>query len=443
MTKNASPYLSVEYLPIGEAVPDPRNPRAHSERQIKQIARSIETFGFNVPVLIDEDKRILAGHGRVQAARRLGVCRVPVIRLGHLSDAQARAFAIADNRLTEIATWDDRLLGEVLGELAALELDFSLEVTGFSMAEIDLRIEGLTEPAEGVDPADAVPAMPDQPPVSRPGDLWLLGEHRIVCGDALDASCYTAVIEDGPAEVVFTDPPYNVPIRGHVSGTDRHREFVMASGEMTEHQFTHFLTSALYLLARFSTPGSLHYVCMDWRHMAELLAAGERAYAELENLCVWVKDSPGMGSFYRSQHELVFVFKSGAGRHRNNVQLGRFGRNRSNVWCYPGVNGFSRRGEEGNLLDLHPTVKPVALIRDALLDCSARGERVLDPFLGSGSTLIAAERIGRRCRGIEIDPLYVDTAIRRWQRYTGGSAVHAASGQHFDDIAVPREACHG
>lgn len=380
----------------------------------------------------------------MRAAQRLGVREVPVIRLEHLSAAQARAFAIADNRLTEISSWDDRLLGEVFSELAALELDFSLEITGFSMAEIDLRIEGLTEPANGEpDPADALPEMPDQPAVSRPGDLWRLGEHLVLCGDALDARCYNTMAEDGPAEVVFADPPYNVPIRGHVSGTGRHREFAMASGEMTVGQFDHFLTSVLQLMARHSVPGSIHYVCMDWRHQAALLAAGERVYARLENLCVWVKDSPGMGSFYRSQHELIFVFKNGTGRHRNNVQLGRFGRNRSNVWCYPGVNGFGRRGEEGNLLDLHPTVKPVALIRDALLDCSARGDRVLDPFLCSGSTLIAAERVGRRCRGIELDPLYVDTAVRRWQRYTGETAIHAESGQRFDDVTAKREARHG
>lgn len=254
---------------------------------------------------------------------------------------------------------------------------------------------------------------------------------------------YQIVAGDDPAEAVFTDPPYNVPIHGHVSGSGRHREFAMASGEMTDGQFTHFLTAALHLLARHSRQGSIHYVCMDWRHMPQLLAAGERVYRKLENLCVWVKGSPGMGSFYRSQHELIFVYKNGAGRHQNNVQLGRFGRTRSNVWSYPGANGFARHGEEGNLLDLHPTVKPVALIRDALLDCSARGDRVLDPFLGSGSTLIAAERVGRRCRGIEIDPLYVDTAIRRWQRYSGETAIHAESGERFDDMAGRREARHG
>jgi DNA modification methylase len=247
------------------------------------------------------------------------------------------------------------------------------------------------------------------------------------------------------AELVFVDPPYNVAIDRHASGNGsfRHREFAMAAGEMNEAEFVAFLTTSLRLLSRHSTSDAVHFICMDWRHLRELLAAGRQIYDALLNLCVWVKDNGGMGSFYRSRHELVFVFKNGKGRHRNNVKLGQYGRNRTNVWEYPGVNTLSRQNEEGNLLALHPTVKPVALVADALLDCSARGDIVLDSFLGSGSTLIAAERVGRVCHGIEIDPLYVDVAIRRWQRHAGDRAIHAATGRPFDDIATGAEVGHG
>ncbi len=437
--------LRIERVRIGQLKPDSRNPRLHSERQLKQIARSINVFGFNVPVLADQEGNLLAGHGRVQAARRLGLSEIPVIRLEHLTPEQARAFSIADNRLSETSTWDDRLLAEVFRDLASVELDFDLEATGFTMGEIDLRIEGLSlSTANNPDPADEPPAALDQTPVSRPGDLWQLGRHRLFCGNALDQPAYDRLLQGAAAGVVFTDPPYNVPIAGHVSGKGRmrHREFLMASGQLTPAQFTRFLATALELLVRYSAPGSLHYVCMDWRHQHELLTAGLGIYAELKNMCVWVKDNAGMGSLYRSQHELIFVFKNGRTPHRNNVELGQHGRNRTNVWHYPSLNNFGRNGEEGNLAVLHPTVKPVALIADAILDCSARGDLVLDPFLGSGSTLLAAERVGRLCRGIELDPLYVDAAIRRWQRFTGESAINATRGNRFDDL-VRDEGDHG
>jgi DNA modification methylase len=437
--------LRIELVPINRLKLDPRNPRLHSPRQIARIAGSIRAFGFNVPILIDRDENVLAGHGRVAAALKRGLGEIPVIRLEHLTAVQARAFAIADNRLSETSTWDDRLLGEILRDLAAVELDFDLEATGFSMGEIDLRIEGLSvSTGNGPDPADQLPEIADQPPVSRSGDLWQLGRHRILCGDALEPGSFDALMQGVRAQVVFTDPPYNVPIAGFVSGKGRvrHREFPMASGEMTTARFTRFLTTVLQLLARHSTAGSLHFLCMDWRHQFELLTAAEAVYSELKNLCVWVKDNAGMGSLYRSQHELIFVFKNGKAPHRNNVELGQHGRNRTNVWHYPHVGNFGRIGEEGNLAALHPTVKPVGLIADAILDCSARGDVVLDPFLGSGSTLIAAERVGRPCYGIELDPLYVDTAIRRWQHFTGESAVHAAARKRFDYLAA-EEGCHG
>jgi DNA modification methylase len=344
---------------------------------------------------------------------------------------------IADNRLPENSVWDDRLLAEQLKDLSMLDLDFSIEVTGFEMGEIDFRIEGLKPPPQAEeDPADVISAAPAGPAVSRAGDLWLLGTHRVYCGSALEEGSYATLMQDEKAAMVFTDPPYNVPIEGNVSGLGavHHREFVMASGEMNEAEFTAFLATACSLLARHSVEGSLHFICMDWRHMAELLAAGRQTYEELKNVCVWAKDRAGMGSLYRSQHELVFAFKHGREQHRNNIQLGQYGRNRSNVWHYRGINSFGHGGQEGDLLALHPTVKPVALVADAVMDCTARGEVVLDAFLGSGTTVIAAERVGRRCYGLELDPLYVDTIVRRWQAFTGDRARLASTGRCFSEL---------
>jgi DNA modification methylase len=425
--------------------PHPANARQHSKKQILKLANSIETFGFNVPVLVDAELNVIAGHGRLAACRALGLAEVPTLCLDHLSPAQLRAFMIADNRLTELAQWDDRLLAQQLKDLSLCGLDFSLEVTGFEMAEIDLRITSLDElPDTGNDPADAVPEIPAGAPLSKLGDSWILGSHRVLCGNALDPETFRTLLGEEQAAMVLTDPPYNLPIEGHVSGlgTVHHRPFPMASGEMDRTQFTAFLGQAFRNLVGFSSNGSIHFVWMDWRHAEELLAAAREVYGELKNLCVWVKDNAGMGSLYRSQHELVFVFKHGRNGHRNNVQLGQFGRNRTNVWQYPGANSFARCGEEGNLLALHPTVKPVAMVADAILDCSGRGDLVLDAFLGSGTTLIAAERTGRRCCGVELDPLHLDTTIRRWEALTGGSARHAASGRSFDDLACEAEAAN-
>ena len=432
------PNLAVVQRPLSALTPDPRNARRHSPDQIKALARSIEAVGFNVPVLVDRDLKVLAGHCRLLAAKELGLSEIPTISLEHLSDAQARAFAIADNRLGELSIWDDQILAEHLKELSEITIDFDIEAIGFEMPEIDIRIASLEEaPEEDADPADEIPEP--GPAVTRPGDLWQLGRHRILCASALDEGSYTQLLGGERAAMVFTDPPYNVPIEGHVSGNGvtRHREFAMASGEMSRAEFVTFLTTTCQLLASHSEPGSLHYLAMDWRHMGELLSAGEAVFAELKNLCVWTKTNGGMGSLYRSQHELIFVFKNaGKTSHRNNVQLGKYGRNRSNVWNYSGAN--SSAGEKGKrLLHLHPTVKPVALVTDAILDCTARGDIVLDAFLGSGTTLLAAQRSGRVCRALEIDPLYVDTAIRRWQQHTGAEAIHA-SGHTFDEVEADR-----
>jgi hypothetical protein len=439
--------LVITYLALTVLILDPRNPRRHSPGQIRQIARSIEAFGFVVPILIDRFNRIVAGHGRYLGAQLLGLQEVPVIRLEHLTEAQIKAFRVADNRLTESSTWDDQLLAETLKELSQMEIDFSLEATGFSIGEIDLRIEGLSSPSQGgSDPADRLPQAAGHDPITRCGDLWHLGRHWLLCANALDPASYRSLMRGERARAVISDPPYNVPIRGHASGLGRiqHRDFAMAVGEMDRGEFTSsFLARSFALMAKHSVDGSLHYQFMDWRHCGEILEAGSLAYTELKAICAWVKDCPGMGSLYRSQHEFVFVFKSGTAPHQNNVQLGKFGRNRTTVWQYPCANTFSRQSEEGNLAALHPTIKPVRLVADAILDCSGRGDLILDPFLGSGTTLLAAERVGRICYGMEIDPIYVDVAIRRWQAHSGDKAIHAITGQPFDEVASTMEAHHG
>jgi DNA modification methylase len=428
----ASHVLAIEHIAPATLKPDPRNARTHSKRQIRQITASIREFGWTNPMLIDENNRVIAGHGRLAAAERLGMTEVPIIRLKGLSEPQKRALALADNKLAENAGWNPEILTQELQYLSEIEIDFDVEITGFSTGEIDLLIG---DTAAEDDAADRVPAVPvDESSCIQYGDLWHLGRHRLLCGDATNPHDYERLLGPDRARMVFTDPPYNVPIDGHVSGLGRikHREFAMASGEMSEAQFTAFLETAFAHLARVSLDGSIHCIFMDWRHMREILTAGAAAYTELKNLCVWAKSNAGMGTFYRSQHELVFVFKSGRRPHINTFELGQHGRHRSNVWTYSGVNGFgSERLEE---LALHPTVKPVALVADAILDCSKRGDIVLDPFLGSGTTLIAAERSGRRAYAMELDPCYVETAIRRWQDYTGERAVHVGTGLGLSDL---------
>ena len=427
----------VEVIPVDRLTAYKGNARTHSKKQIEQLATSITKFGFNNPVLINNDGQIVAGHGRVEAAKLLGLAAVPTLRLSHLSPAEQRAYILADNKLAEKAGWDRELLTIELQGL--IDLDFEVELTGFEIPEIDIILEDIdAAKAEGNGPEDRLPdALPDAC-VTQPGDLWVLGKHRILCGNALDEQDYARLLDGEKAEFVFTDPPYNVRIDGNVSGKGaiRHREFAMASGEMSKEAFTDFLTNAFHHLTAHSRDGSIHDICMDWRHIEEMMAAGSGVYSELKNLCIWAKKNAGMGTFYRSRHELVFIWKSGAVPHINNFELGQHGRNRTNVWEYPGVTSMgAARLEE---LSMHPTVKPVALVADAIRDCSKRGGIVLDPFLGSGTTVIAAERTGRRGRGIEIDPVYVDVAIERWQTYTGKTATLVATGQTFEEVAEDR-----
>ncbi len=422
----------IVYQPIHQLKPNPHNARTHSKHQIRQIAESMREFGFTSPVIVDAENQIVAGHGRLAAAKLLGITTVPTIRLDGLTKEQIRAYVIADNKLAENAGWDMEILAIELQELFALDFQ-DITVTGFEISEIDQILEeAKAAPEEELTPEPDF----DQEPVTKPGDIWLLGKHRITCGNSLQLATYGDLMGGRRAAMVFTDPPFNVRIDGHATGNGaiRHREFAMASGEMSEAEFVAFLITSLKFLCDFSANNSVHYICIDWRHFGELLSAGRQNYDEFLNLCVWVKNSGGMGSFYRSQHELVLVFRKGKGPHRNNIQLGQFGRNRTNVWRYPGIQTLSKQSEEGNLLAIHPTVKPIAMVADAILDCSARGEVVLDAFLGSGTTLMAAERVGRICCGIEIDPIYVNVAVRRWEKHTGESAVNAVTGKRFDEM---------
>jgi DNA modification methylase len=431
--------LQIEQTPIHALRPHRQNARTHSNRQLRQIANSIRRFGFCNAILVDDDLTILAGHGRVEAATQLGLTSVPTVRLSHLSEADKRAYVIADNRLAEKAGWDRNLLAIELQDL--IDIGFEVELTGFETPEIDLLLEEALE-ATGLTLAadDQLPEPTCDPPTTRQGDLWILGPHRLLCGDARNPACFAHLLAGKMADLMFTDPPYNVRIDGHVSGRGRHRhqEFAMASGEMKEAEFIQFLSATLGLAVQTSRDGALHYVCMDWRHLFELLSAARPLYGHILNLCVWNKDNGGMGSFYRSKHELIPVFKVGSGPHVNNVELGRHGPNRTNVWDHAGVNTF----KAGRLdeLAMHPTVKPVALVADVLKDASRRSDLVLDPFAGSGTTIIAAQKTGRQARALEIDPSYADVIVRRWQMYTGKPALLETTEKTFEEVSEQRKA---
>jgi DNA modification methylase len=414
----------------------PSNPRSHPESQIANLMKSIRNVWTN-PILVDETSTILAGHLRCEAGRRLGMREVPTITVEGLTPAEKRAIVIADNRIPEQAVWDIEILRTHFESL--IEVDFDVELTGFSTGEVDLLLDRQSTTSDPADNLDG--KIDDGPSVSQKGDLWLLGRHRLLCETALSNSSYQALLSGELAQMVATDPPWNVPIQGHVGGRGkvRHREFKMASGEMTEAEYVKFLETFINLIVAFSCAGSIHYIFIDWRHLRELLQVAQALYSDLKNLLVWNKNNGGQGAFYRSKHELIPVFKKGSSPHINNFGLGGKGRYRSNVLDYPGVNSLhpSRKGD----LELHPTVKPIALVADLIRDCSRRNGIILDPFGGSGTTILAAERTGRIARVIEIDPLYVDVSIRRWEQLTGIPARHTKTGLTFEEMQVAR-ACN-
>ena len=443
-SKNRTDHTSlphIEWIPIGELHPNPRNARTHSPKQIRRIATSIRKFGFLNPVLVDDANMVLAGHGRLEAVRLEGLDHVPVIRFGHLTAAQKRAYLIADNKIAEQAGWDREMLAIELGELIELlpAESFDVSLTGFEAPEIDLLLADMA--SSGPAPEDILPALTANP-TTRDGDFWQLGKHRLLCGDARKPDDFARLMDGKSAAAVFCDPPFNVKMssiggRGRV----RHPEFAFASGEMSQPQFRKFLTDTLGNGVDASVDGAVHYVCMDWRHISDLIDVGRELYGTMLNLVVWNKSNAGQGSFYRSQHELIGVFRVGDHPNRNNVELGRFGRNRSNVWTYAGVNTFGRGRMEA--LTAHPTVKPVALVADALLDCTARGDIVLDQFAGSGTTILAADKVGRIGFGIEYEPGYVDVAIKRWQKATKLEATLVGDGRSFEEISAARIKCGG
>lgn len=428
----------IEMVPIAVLKPRPNNPRTHSKKQIRKLADSIRQFGFKSVILIDRDNTLITGHCRIEAAKLLGLDTVPAIRCEDLSEAQVAAFVVADNRLAEWASWDFTLLGKGFQGLIdhGPKLDFDLTITGFEHAEIDTILEGLKAPK--ADKADEIPQLAEGPAVTRRGDLWAIGPHRLLCGDATDSRDYVRLLGNRKANVVFVDPPYNVKIDGHVSGLgkNQHREFVMASGEMSKAEFTDFLRKAFVNLAAWCIDGAVNYIAIDWRHDGEVQAAAEGVYSKHLNTCVWVKKNAGMGSFYRSQHEFFLVFRVGNEQHQNNVQLGAYGRKRSNVWHYAGMNSFAKGRDEK--LASHPTVKPVALVADAIRDCSKRRDIVLDTFAGSGTTLVAAHRTGRRGFGMELDPAYCDLILKRLSEEMKVEPVLLPLGDKFSEVAHER-----
>jgi DNA modification methylase len=423
--------------PVAKLIPNPRNARTHTKKQIRKLAKSLRELGWTAFIVIDEHGNILAGHARYEAAILNGWTRIPVRLLRGLTETQKRAIALADNRIAMDAGWDRDILVPELLVLKDLlpELDLGLYDLGFETPEIDALFAERVDPEQ--DPADTEPVDLDRA-VSRLDDLWEFGgKHRLYCGSALDPRSWKSLFGRDLASAIISDPPFNVKINSVVGrGATKQREFIQGSGELSEPEFQKFLETALTLATRYSATGSLHYLFMDWRHAHDLLLVGKEVYTELKNIVVWVKTNGGQGSFYRSQHELIFVFKNGDAPHRNNVELGKHGRNRSNVWTYAGVNSF----RAGRLDDLatHPTVKPVALVADAIRDCTQRDEIVVDPFLGSGTTILAAEKVGRRGYGIELDPRYVDAAVRRWETFTKRDSVLSATGQTFDELAEER-----
>jgi DNA modification methylase len=435
MTVNLLEHAEITLVDISTLKPNPKNARTHSDKQIQQIANAINRFGMMNPILAQSNNEILAGHGRLEALKKLGVTQVPVIYSDHLTADEARAFMLADNKIAANAGWDKNLLSIELTYLSSIDIDLDVEITGFDTPEIDLIIDPPRPDTH--DPLDDLPEMDNSPAVTKPGDIWRLGEHTLICGDATQRANYESLMCGDLADMIFTDPPYNVPIDGHVCGNGKvkHREFAMASGEMSDAEFHRFLTIVCQLMAAFSGDGSLHHICMDWRGIGKLLNAGSGVYTELKNICVWNKDNAGMGSLYRSKHELVAIFKHGTGKHCNNIELGKHGRYRTNVWDYKGVNSFGKNRSD---LEMHPTVKPVALVMDAIKDCSKRGHMVLDPFAGSGTTLIAAEKTGRVARCIEFDAKYCDLIVSRWQALTGKEAWHVDSFASFNELAGGR-----
>lgn len=414
--------LKIEYADISLLKKYERNVKIHTKQQVAKLVQSMKTFGVVTPILVDKEYEVIAGHGRLEALKELGYSKVPILKLEHLTEAQVKAYRLADNRIAEDAEYDKQLLKIELEELS-LSDEFVITDTGFNIAEVDeIIIDDYTTEQSEPDKADDINNLIDIPAKVKYGDIWLLGNHKILCGNALMPESYANLLKGEKANLILTDAPYNVKINGHVGGKGKtkHKEFAMASGEMSDLEFEKFTKGFMNNLKDFSTDGSLHYLFIDWRSLKIFLNAGIEYYSCLKNICIWNKLRGGMGSFYRSQYEAVCIFKNGTAPHVNNVELGKNGRNRTNVWNHRGVNITNPKSLE--LLKLHPTVKPIGLLHEILLDASCVGDMVLDCFGGSGSTLLACERAKRKARLIEIEPHYCDITIARWEHLTGKKA---------------------
>lgn len=403
-------------------------PRRYTAKEIRKAESILKRWGVRLPLVITSDGCVIAHFIAVIAARKARIHQLPVVYVDDLPPAEHQALSLALDRFYELGEFDRTLLGELLTQIEVNLPDLRFEAIGFDAAEVDQAIAPMPATEQPEKSLARSPAV-----VSRVGDIWLVGEHRVACGDAKDAGAYACLLRGTRAQMCFTDPPYGCPVAGFVSGRG-HREFVEASGELDRDGLRTFFEGFCCAIAEHVEPGAVIELCIDWRSASLLMQAASNAFGEMINLAVWVKDRPGMGSFLRSQHELILIYAARGGRPRNNVELGKHGRNRTNVWRYPSAMSFRHSGAEGDLLDDHPTPKPKDLVADAILDCTARGDIVLDPFLGSGSTLIAAEKTGRLCFSMDLDPAYVDLAVRRWQSWTGGQAVHAQTGEPFDDL---------
>ncbi len=421
---------SVEQISISDVKPFNKKLKNY-KKQVEQAKKGISYYKFYPPIIIDKNSNIVHGEHTYKALLELGHPEIAVIRVSHLSDTDIRKLRIFHESIALNADWNKENLSL---EIQDLLIDCPvIELSDQIAMDVD-QINIITDLTQAEAETEDIPELEDGEAITKLGDIFKLDDHLLLCGDALETKSHSKLMKDEKADTCSTDAPYNVPINGHVgnSGKIKHREFLQASGEMTDDGFTDFLTKAHTNIAAYTKDGAIIYSCMDWRHMKHMILASEASKLTLQNLCVWKKDNGGMGSLYRSQHELVFVFKNGTAPHTNNVQLGKNGRYRTNVWDYPGVNSFG--SGRMNELKYHPTVKPVKMIEDALKDCSKRGEIVLDPFGGSGSTLIAAENCGRKARLIELDPHYCDVIIKRWQNHTCKDAVHAESKLTFNQI---------
>jgi DNA modification methylase len=420
--------MEIKTFKIEDLIEYARNPRKN-DAVVDRMVGCIKEFGFRIPIVAKSDGSVVDGHLRLKAAKKLGMTEVPVVIADDLTDAQIKAFRLIANQSANWADWDEELLKLELEDLK--DLNFDLDLTGFDFSEVErlLRNDNVEEDDYDEMPVEGIPV------VSKFGDLWILGEHRLLCGDSTKIEDVKKLMAGKLADMIFCDPPYNVSINDIIGlGSVHHDEFQMASGEMSEQEFIDFLSLVFKNLVAVSKDGSIHYQCMDWKHIYEIMVAGRAAYTEFKQLCVWNKDNGGMGTFYRSKHELIFLFKNGTAAHTNNFELGQHGRYRTNVWDYSGMNSLSGRGSEDELLKMHPTVKPVKLVADAILDCSLHGELILDLFGGSGTTLIACEETDRRCCMMELDPKYVDTIIRRWQKHTGEQAFLESTGKTFEEV---------